>query len=156
GLVSIAVEENGIRSSISKFLSPAETERLLAETGAKTGDLILAVADRPGVVADSLGRLRLHLGERLGLIDRSAGEFPWVVDFPLFERDEATGGYAAMHHVFTAPRWEQLPLLDTDPSKVIGQLYDAVVNGNELCSGSIRCHRRDVQEKLFEVIGLPE
>jgi aspartyl-tRNA synthetase len=156
GLVSIAVDEGGqIRSSVAKFLSEAETAQTLALTGAKPGDLILAVADRPGIVAEALGRLRLHLGDRLGLIDRSAWKFLWVVDFPLFERDEATGEIRAMHHIFSAPRWEQLPLLDTDPTRVIGQLYDLVVNGMELGSGSIRCHRRDVQEKLFATIGLP-
>jgi aspartyl-tRNA synthetase len=156
GLVSIAVEEGGLRSSIAKFLSPQESEKILAQTGARTGDLVLIVADRPEVVASALGRLRLRLGERLDLIDRSAWKFLWVTDFPLFEPNEATGGWQPMHHLFTAPRWEQLPLLETDPGRVIGQLYDAVVNGVELGSGSIRCHRRDVQEKLFSVIGLSE
>jgi aspartyl-tRNA synthetase len=156
GLVWIAVGEGGeIRSSMAKFLSEEETRETPAVTGAKPGDLILAVADRPAVVAEALNRLRQHLGERLGLIDRTAWNFLWVVDFPLFERDEATGQIRAMHHIFSAPRWEQLPLLDTDPTRVIGQLYDLVVNGLELGSGSIRCHRRDVQERLFATIGLP-
>jgi aspartyl-tRNA synthetase len=155
GLVAIAVEEGGaVRSSISKFLSPEETRQILAVTEAKPGDLILIAADRPSVVAEVLNRLRLHLGERLSLIDRTAWRFLWVVDFPLFERDEATGAIQAMHHIFSAPRWEQLPLLDTDPARVTGQLYDLVLNGSELGSGSIRCHRRDVQEKLFSIIGL--
>jgi aspartyl-tRNA synthetase len=155
GLVSIAVEEDrSIRSSIAKFLSPEETRQTLALTEAKPGDLILIVADRPAVVAEALNRLRLHLGERLNLIDHSAWRFLWVVDFPLFERDEETGAIKAMHHIFSAPRWEQLPLLETDPTRVTGQLYDLVLNGLELGSGSIRCHLRDVQEKLFEIIGL--
>jgi aspartyl-tRNA synthetase len=156
GLVSIAVEEAGIRSSAAKYLSPAETEGMLAATGAAAGDLILIVADQPGVVAGALGRLRLHLGDRLGLIDRGAWKFVWVVEFPLFEADEASGGVKPMHHPFTAPRWEQLPLLDTAPLDVIGQLYDVVLNGVELGSGSIRCHLREVQEKLFSLIGLSE
>jgi aspartyl-tRNA synthetase len=156
GLVSVAVEEGGLRSSIAKYVSAAETEALLAETGAKPGDLLLIVADRPSVVADALGRLRLHLGEQLSLVDRGAWKFLWIVEFPLFEKDEATGACKATHHVFTAPRWEELALLDTDPSRVIGQLYDVVLNGVELGSGSIRCHRRDVQEKLFSIIGLSE
>jgi aspartyl-tRNA synthetase len=157
GLVSIVVEEGGaVRSSISKFLSPEETRQILTLTGAKPGDLILAVADRPAVVAEALNRLRLHLGERLELIDRKAWNFLWVVDFPLFERDEETGALKAMHHIFSAPRWDQLPLLDSDPLAVTGQLYDLVLNGSELGSGSIRCHRRDVQEKLFALIGLPQ
>jgi aspartyl-tRNA synthetase len=155
GLVSIFVEEGGtVRSSISKFLSPEETRQILALTGGKPGDLILAVADRPAVVAEALNRLRLHLGDRLNLIDRKAWNFLWVVDFPLFEQDEETGALKAMHHIFSAPRWEQLPLLDSDPTAVTGQLYDLVLNGSELGSGSIRCHRRDVQEKLFSLIGL--
>jgi aspartyl-tRNA synthetase len=155
GLVSIAVEEIGIRSSVAKFLSAAETEGVVAATGGAAGDLILIVADQPETVAGALGRLRLHLGERLGLIDRSAWKFLWVVDFPLFEANEG-GGVKPMHHPFTAPRWEQLPLLDTAPLEVTGQLYDVVLNGVELGSGSIRCHLREVQEKLFSLIGLSE
>jgi aspartyl-tRNA synthetase len=154
GLVSIAVEETGIRSSIAKFVSPEETERVRAATGATPGDLILIVADQPAVVASALGRLRLHLGHALDLIDRGAWKFLWVVDFPLFEPDETTGALKPTHHPFTAPRWEEVPLLDTAPLAVIGQLYDVVLNGVELGSGSIRCHRRDVQEKLLSLIGM--
>jgi len=156
GVVSIGLEADGIRSSVAKFLSPGEIEGLRSRSGAQAGDLVLLVADQPAVVANALGRLRLHLGEQLGLIDRTAWKFLWVVDFPLFEADEATGGVKPMHHPFTAPRWDQLALLDTDPLAVTGQLYDVVLNGVELGSGSIRCHLRDVQEKLFALIGLSQ
>jgi aspartyl-tRNA synthetase len=156
GLVSVALEEGGeVRSSIAKFLSPAEIEGLQTALEAKPGDLLLLVADRPTVVAEVLGRLRLLLGERLGLIPRDHWNFLWVVDFPLFEPDES-GGVRPVHHPFSAPRWDQLDTLEGDPLKVTGQLYDLVLNGTELGSGSIRIHRRDVQQRIFRLIGLPE
>jgi aspartyl-tRNA synthetase len=156
GLVSIALDEEGsIRSSIAKFLSPAEIEDLKRALEARPGDLLLLVADQPGIVAEALGRLRLHLGQRLGLIPEGQWNFLWVVDFPLFEPAEG-GGVQPVHHPFSAPHWDQLPRLETDPLKVTGQLYDLVLNGTELGSGSIRIHRRDVQQRIFALIGLPE
>jgi aspartyl-tRNA synthetase len=156
GLVSIALEEGGgVRSSISKFLSPAEIEGLRAALEAGPGDLLLLVADQPAVAAEALGRLRLHLGEKLDLISKDQWNFLWVVDFPLFEPAEG-GGVKPVHHPFSAPHWDQLPLLEADPLKVTGQLYDVVLNGTELGSGSIRIHRRDVQQRIFELIGLPQ
>jgi aspartyl-tRNA synthetase len=106
-------------------------------------------------VSEALGRLRLHLGERLGLIPAGKWNFLWVVDFPLFEPAEG-GGVKPVHHPFSAPHWDQIELLEKDPLLVKGQLYDLVLNGTELGSGSIRIHRRDVQQRIFSLIGLPE
>jgi aspartyl-tRNA synthetase len=156
GLVSIALDEDGsLRSSIAKFLSPAESDGLRRALEAGPGDLLLLVADQPTVVAEALGRLRLLLGERLGLIPEGQWNFLWVVDFPLFEPADG-GGVKPVHHPFSAPHWDQLDLLEKDPLQVKGQLYDLVLNGTELGSGSIRIHRRDVQQRIFGLIGLPE
>jgi aspartyl-tRNA synthetase len=156
GLVSVALEaDGGARSSIAKFLSPAEIDGLRRALEAGPGDLLLLVADQPAVVSEALGRLRLHLGERLGLIPAGKWNFLWVVDFPLFEPAEG-GGVKPVHHPFSAPHWDQIELLEKDPLRVKGQLYDLVLNGTELGSGSIRIHRRDVQQRIFSLIGLPE
>jgi aspartyl-tRNA synthetase len=156
GLVSIALDEDGsLRSSIAKFLSPVESDGLRRALEAGPGDLLLLVADQPTVVAEALGRLRLLLGERLGLIPEGQWNFLWVVDFPLFEPADG-GGVKPVHHPFSAPHWDQLDLLEKDPLQVKGQLYDLVLNGTELGSGSIRIHRRDVQQRIFGLIGLPE
>jgi aspartyl-tRNA synthetase len=156
GLVSVALEaDGGVRSSIAKFLTPAEIDGLRRALEAGPGDLLLLVADQPAVVSEALGRLRLHLGERLGLIPAGKWNFLWVVDFPLFEPAEG-GGVKPVHHPFSAPHWDQIELLEKDPLQVKGQLYDLVLNGTELGSGSIRIHRRDVQQRIFSLIGLPE
>jgi aspartyl-tRNA synthetase len=156
GLISIALDGEGFRSSIQRFLSEAEVAAVKARTGAGPGDLVLIVAARPKVVAAALGRLRLHLGERLGLIDPTAWRPLWVLDFPLFERDEATGKLQPTHHPFSHPKTaEDIALLDTDPERVTGSVYDLVLNGVELGSGSIRCHRTDLQLKILEQIGIP-
>ena len=156
GLVSIILEEGGFKSSIQRYLTDAQIEQIQEKTGAKTGDLILIVADKPKVVAEALNRLRLHLGAALGLIDESKWEFLWVLDFPLFEEKEE-GGIDAMHHPFSQPKTEEdLRLLETDPLQVKGSLYDLVVNGNELASGSIRIHQPEIQAKVLETIGIPQ
>jgi aspartyl-tRNA synthetase len=120
----------------------------------EAGDLLLFVADKPEVVADALGSLRVLLGERLGLIPPDVLAFVWVVDFPLLEYSEEDRRYAAKHHPFTAPRDEDLPLLQTDPGRVRAKAYDLVLNGRELGGGSIRIHRRETQELLFQVLGM--
>jgi aspartyl-tRNA synthetase len=106
------------------------------------------------VVFESLGRLRLHMRERLGLADDGVLGLCWITDFPLFEWNEDEGRVEPMHHMFTMPREEDLPLLETEPLEVIGQLYDLVANGTELASGSIRIHRPDIQQRVFDVIGI--
>lgn len=154
GLVSIILEEGGYKSSIQRYLTDAQIELIKSRTGAKAGDLILIVADKAKVVNESLGRLRLHLGQTLGLIDQSRWDCLWVLDFPLFERT-TEGTLDAMHHPFSQPKTEEdLRLLDEDPEKVIGSLYDLVVNGNEMASGSIRVHNPDIQLKILERIGI--
>jgi aspartyl-tRNA synthetase len=118
------------------------------------GDLLLFVADQPAVVFESLGRLRVHLGDRLGLRDPKLLAFCWVVDFPFFNWSEDKKRWDPSHHIFTAPRPEDVSLLDTDPGKARGQQYDMVLNDNEVGGGSIRIHDRALQEKVFALIGL--
>ncbi|MGH7163989.1 MAG: aspartate--tRNA ligase [Nitrospiraceae bacterium] len=141
-----------LESVIAKFLDSA---RLLAAVpDARPGDLLLCVADRPTLAHDVLGRLRLSLAEELGWIDRTLWRPLWVTDFPLLDYDAEAKRYVAMHHPFTAPRDEDRPLLETDPSRVLAKAYDLVLNGNELGGGSIRNHRREVQSKLFDLLGI--
>jgi len=154
GLVSLALMAEGPKSPIAKFLSPSVIEGIVARTEAEVGDLILMMADRPKVVAEALGNLRLEIAERLGLRDNSVLAFAWILDFPLLEWNEEEGRWNAVHHPFTAPMEEDIPLLDTDPGKVRAQSYDIVCNGWEIGGGSIRIHRRELQEKMFKVLGL--
>jgi len=154
GLLTIALTEEGIKSPSSKFLTEAEMRSIVDKAGAKTGDLLMIAADRPKVVAGVLGGLRLEMGGRLGLRDDSVHAWAWVIDFPLFEWSESQGRWDSSHHPFTMPNEEDLPLLDTDPGKVKSQAYDLVCNGSELASGSIRIHRRDIQNKVFHLLNL--
>jgi aspartyl-tRNA synthetase len=155
GLVSISLEESSYKSSIQRYLSEEQVTQLRARTGAKAGDLVLIVADRPKVVAEALNRLRLHLGEALGLIDASKWNFLWVLDFPLLEEDAETGALSPTHHAFSQPKTaEDLARLESEPLKVTGSVYDLVVNGTELASGSIRIHSPEVQLKVLELIGI--
>jgi aspartyl-tRNA synthetase len=157
GLVWLLVEAGlSVRSPVAKFLSQGETEGILARTGAEEGDLILIVADEPRVVAETLGGLRLEMGQRLGLRDDSLLAFAWVLDFPLLEWNEEEGRWNAMHHPFTSALDEDLPFLETEPGKVRAKAYDIVCNGVEMGGGSIRIHRRDLQERMFRVLGLSE
>jgi aspartyl-tRNA synthetase len=155
GLISMAVTAEGIRSSVAKHLSPEVLEAITERLGAKTGDLILIVAGQPPVVAEALGQLRLEMGDRLELRDPDHLAFVWIVEMPLFEWKEQENRWDAMHHPFTAPAAEDLPLLDTDPGAARAQQYDVVCNGVEIGGGSIRIHRRDIQEKIFSIMGLP-
>lgn len=120
----------------------------------KPGDLLLFVADKPKVVADALGALRLHLAEKLSLVPPGRYNFVWVYDFPLLEFDEEEGRYVAMHHPFTSPREDDLELLEQSPGQVRARAYDLVLNGVEVGGGSIRIHRRDIQERMFAAIGI--
>ncbi len=154
GLSWWKVSESGLASPIAKHFRSDQHEALLARSGARPGDLVLLVADEYLVACDSLARLRLHIGEKNGLIDRSRHEFLWVTDFPLLEWDPEERRYMAMHHPFTAPLDEDLPLLDTDPGRARAKAYDLVLNGSEIGGGSIRIHRRDVQSKMFELLNI--
>ncbi|MBQ8417767.1 MAG: aspartate--tRNA ligase [Phascolarctobacterium sp.] len=157
GLAWMQIQEDGsVKSPIAKFFSEAHLANILAAAQAEAGDLIMFVADKPAVVAQALGALRIEMAKRRNLIDPDALAFAWVVDFPMFEYDEEENRYVAMHHPFTSPRDEDLPLLATDPGKVYAKAYDMVLNGTEIGGGSIRIHRRDVQKQIFSAIGLSD
>jgi aspartyl-tRNA synthetase len=147
-------EPEGLKGPIAKFFSDEEQAALRTSLGAEDGDYLFFVADKDPVVFESLGRLRLHMRDRLGLADDGVLGLCWITDFPLFEWNEDEGRVEPMHHMFTMPREEDLPLLETEPLEVIGQLYDLVANGTELASGSIRIHRPDIQQRVFDVIGI--
>lgn len=149
-------EDGGVKSSIAKFFTDENIEALKKAAEVEPGDLLLFVADKPSVVAQSLGALRIEMAKRRDLIDPNALSFLWVVDFPMFEYNEEEKRYVAMHHPFTAPRDEDLPLLESNPGKVYAKAYDMVLNGTEIGGGSIRIHRRDVQKAVFSAIGLSD
>jgi aspartyl-tRNA synthetase len=154
GLAYLLLEESGeVRSPIAKFLTPAELDGLRAATGAGNGDAIFIAADTEAVVTRVLGALRPHLADQRDLYDRDAYAFAFVVDFPLFQYDEEEGRFVAEHHMFTAPKREHEALLDTDPGAVISEAYDFVCNGLEIASGSLRIHRADLQQKIFDIVG---
>ena len=154
GLSWWKVTESGLASPIAKHFGNDQLEALRIKSSGKPGDLILIVADEYLVACDSLARLRLHIGEKADLIDRSRYDFLWVTDFPLLEWDKEEQRYLAMHHPFTAPLDEDVPLLDTDPGKARAKAYDMVLNGAEIGGGSIRIHRRDVQSKMFALLNI--
>ena len=145
-------QDRQLESVIAKFLVAGRLFSAIPEIG--PGDLLVCVADSPKIVHDVLGRLRLQLAEELQLIDRERWRPLWVVDFPLLEFDEATRRHVAIHHPFTAPLDEDLGLLDSDPLRVRAKAYDLVLNGNEIGGGSIRNHRREIQSKLFDLLGI--
>ena len=154
GLLWLIVTDTGGRGGITKFFSDEELARLVSYMEAQPGDLLIFVADKPETCAEVLGRLRLFLGEKLNLIDEDLWDMLWVVDWPLFEYSEMEGRFMAAHHPFTAPLAEDLHLLSKDPQKVRAQAYDLVLNGTELGGGSIRIHRREIQEEMFAALGL--
>jgi len=154
GLVSMALTGDGVRSPIAKFLTEGQVAGIIERTEAEAGDLICIVADSSKVVTESLGRLRVEFARRLGLLDDNVLAFAWIVDPPLVEWNEEEGRWDAVHHPFTSPRDEDLPLMETDPGRVRAKAYDVVANGLEIGGGSIRIHRRDVQEAMFRLLGL--
>lgn len=156
GLVWIRIEADEIKSSVNKFFSQEELAEIAKAFDAKANDLILIAADKNKVVFDTLGFLRRHLADILGLLDDSKYELLWVTDFPMFEKDEETGALKPMHHPFTHPKTDEIPMLDEDPSKVNAYAYDIVINGYEAGGGSIRIHEADLQNKMFKILGLSE
>jgi aspartyl-tRNA synthetase len=159
GLAWLVVEEqNGKavpgRSSFAKFMTADELDAIINELSGEPGDLLLLIADRFAVANESLGRLRLELGDRLGLRNDDELAFCWVIDFPFLVWNEEEDRWDPSHHLFTAPVDEDVPLLDSDPGQARGKQYDLVLNGNEIAGGSIRIHQRELQEKVFELIGL--
>ncbi|TXC90055.1 aspartate--tRNA ligase [Metabacillus litoralis] len=156
GLAWLKVEEDGLKGPIIKFFTEEEQKGLLQTLEATVGDLLVFVADKKSVVADALGALRMKLGKDLKLIDESKFNFLWVIDWPLLEYDEATKRYYAAHHPFTMPAREDIGLFETDPGKMKAQAYDIVLNGYELGGGSIRIFEKDIQEKMFKLLGFSE
>ncbi|MEH7384105.1 aspartate--tRNA ligase [Bacillus sp. JJ1521] len=156
GLAWLKVEEAELKGPIAKFFDVEEQKALRTVLEASAGDLLFFVADKPNVVADALGALRLKLGKELELIDESKFNFLWVTDWPLFEFDEEDGRYYAAHHPFTMPARKDIELLESKPWEVKAQAYDIVLNGYELGGGSLRIFERDIQEKMFKVLGFTE
>jgi len=154
GLAWINVTQTELKSPISKFLTEAKMQQILAAAGAEPGDLLLFGADQSEIVARVLGVLRLNLGKRMNLAAPHSLAFTWVRDFPLLEYDAEEQRYVAVHHMFTSPQEEDVPLLAQDPGRVRARAYDLVLNGTELGGGSIRIHRRELQEKLFALVGM--
>lgn len=156
GMAWIAVEDNELKSSFTKFLSEDEIKAILQRTKAEPGDLICFVADSNEIVYDSLGALRLEIARKLDLINKDEFKFLWVTEFPLLEYDEEEKRYVAKHHPFTSPMDEDLQYLDSDPGKVRAKAYDIVLNGTEIGGGSIRIHSQELQSKMFKLLGFTE
>ncbi len=157
GLAYLAVHEDGsYKCSFGKFMKQEELDALVHAMEAKPGDLLFFAAGKNKMVFDVLGNLRLELARQLDLLKKDDFKFLWVTEFPLLEYSEEEERYVAMHHPFTMPMEEDLPLLDTDPGAVRAQAYDIVLNGTELGGGSVRIHQADVQEKMFEVLGFTQ
>lgn len=153
GLAYLLVTDEGVKSPIAKFLSEEEIAGLVALAQVQPGDLIAFVADKPDVVAKVLDRLRREIAARQGLADPNTLHFCWVTDFPVFERDEDEGGWTFAHNPFSMPHPEDLPYLESDPARCRAFCYDLVCNGSEAASGSIRIHKRDIQERIFKMLG---
>ena len=154
GLAYIAINEDGTyKSSFAKFMTEDEMNNIVAALFGEPGDLLLFAADKNKVVWDTLGALRCHLAEQMGLLDKNVFEFVWITEFPLLEWSDEQNRFTAMHHPFTMPMEEDLAIIDTDPGKVRAKAYDIVLNGNEIGGGSVRIHQDDIQEKMFECLG---
>ena len=157
GLAWIAINEDGtLKTQIAKFFTPEKLQEIVDAMEGKPGDLILICADQDKVVFDSLGALRLELSRMLELTKADDFAFLWVTEFPMLEWDEEAGRYVAVHHPFTAPMDEDIDLIETNPGAVRAKAYDIVLNGYELGGGSIRIHRREIQQKMFELLGFTQ
>jgi aspartyl-tRNA synthetase len=154
GLAWVKMTEEGWQSPIAKFFTAEELSAVNRRMGAGLGDLLLFGADASAVVNESLGRLRGHLGQKLGLAKKDDYRFVWITDFPLLEWDGETRRHVAVHHPFTAPMDEDIPLLDSDPGKARAKAYDLVLNGSEIGGGSIRIHDQSVQSRMFDLMGI--
>ena len=154
GLAYIAINEDGTyKSSFAKFMTEDEMNNIVAALSGEPGDLLLFAADKNKVVWDTLGALRCHLAEQMGLLDKNVFEFVWITEFPLLEWSDEQNRFTAMHHPFTKPMEEDLAIIDTDPGKVRAKAYDIVLNGNEIGGGSVRIHQDDIQEKMCVCLG---
>ncbi len=157
GLIYVRFNEDGsLKSSVDKFYTEDDLKKWAAAFNAKPGDLMLILAGVAGKTRKALSELRLEMGNQLGLRNSEVFAPLWVVDFPLLEWDEDTQRYYAMHHPFTSPKPEDIPMLDTDPGKVRANAYDLVINGVEIGGGSIRIHNRDLQKRMFTILGFTD
>ncbi len=156
GLVSLALTPEGLKGSGARFINPDELDVLKSQAGAQEGDLILLVADSNKIANKVLAALRIWFRDALHLVDKDVLAFAWVVDFPMFDWNEENKKWDAAHHPFTMPRVENLDLFDKDPALILSDAYDMVCNGYEMASGSIRIHRRDIQSKVFSLLGIEE
>ena len=156
GMAWISVEENELKSAITKFFNEAEVKAILDKVKAEPGDLICFIADKNEVVYDSLGALRLELARRLELLDKNVFKFLWVTEFPLLEYSEEENRWVAKHHPFTSPMDEDMEFLDNEPGRVRAKAYDIVLNGVEVGGGSIRIHMEDLQSRMFKLLGFTE
>jgi aspartyl-tRNA synthetase len=156
GMPTLAVSSEGVKGSASKFVSAEEVESLKSKVNAQEGDLILFASDARAVANKVLGGLRLWFRDKLNLADENLMAFAWIVDFPFFAFNEETKTWESEHHPFTMPKLEDLDKFETNPSEVFSDAYDMVCNGYEMASGSIRIHRRDVQMKMFQMLGLSD
>ena len=148
--------EGGVKSSIAKFFSDENIEAIKKAAEVEAGDLLLFVADKPSVVAASLGALRIEMAKRRGLIDPDKLAFTWVVDFPMFEYNEEEKRYVAMHHPFTSPKDMTAAELKAAPENAVANAYDMVINGYEVGGGSVRIHNGDMQQTVFGILGINE
>jgi aspartyl-tRNA synthetase len=156
GLVWMAVTSEGIKSSAARYFTPGQLEAIISQAGASQGDGLIFIADKPEKALDVMEKMRLFLGRHLGLANENELAFAWILDFPLVKWNEEEKRWDPVHHPFTAPLDEDIPLLDSAPSEVRAKAYDVVCNGWEIGGGSIRIHNRDLQEKIFKLIGLSE
>ncbi len=156
GMPTVAITADGVKGSAAKFVTPEEVEALKSKTGAGVGDLIVFASDARALANKVLGGLRLWFRDKLDLADKDMMAFAWVVDFPFFAFNEETQSWESEHHPFTMPKMDDLPKFDTDPGAVLSDAYDMVCNGYETASGSIRIHRRDIQMKMFQMLGLSD
>ena len=156
GMAWFKVTSQGLESNLTKYFTPELLARIQERLAGQPGDLLIFIADKPGLANDVLARLRSQLAGKLDLIPKNAWHLSWVVDFPLFKRNEEQGRWDSEHHPFTAPHPEDIPGLDTDPGRVRSLSYDLVLNGVEIASGSIRIHQPGLQSRIFELIGISE
>jgi len=156
GLATLAATAEGPKGTAAKFVTPEEADAVASRVGAKVGDLILFAADARAVVNKVLGGLRLVLRDQLDLADKDVMAFAWVVDFPMFAWNEEEQKWDTEHHPFTMPQVEDLSKFESDPASILSDAYDMVCNGYEMASGSIRIHRRDIQFKVFQLLGLSD
>lgn len=154
GMAWFKVTDQGLESNLTKYFSDDLLNQIKERLGGSAGDLLVFIADKPGITHDVLGRLRLHLGEKLNLIPEGEWNLSWVVDFPLFKYDELNKRWSPEHHPFTAPHPDDMALLESDPGKVRSLSFDLVLNGSEIASGSIRIHQSELQAKVFDLIGI--